>query len=211
MLQADTDGFVARDDEFEGSSSSVSVPKETPSSATEVFGQIYIPSLSVWGTFAVTIGLFPALTVFIQSTENCKDNNRFYNDLFIPFLFLLFNIFDLCGRIAAESTKPIFNSKNVWIASVSRLIFFPLFMLCNVSNSKLPVVFNSDVFPILFMIFLAFTNGYVASNCMMMGASTVAAKDSGLAGTIMIFSLTLGLLTGSCISFLTVFINEGSL
>lgn len=188
------------------------VPKEEPSSAVEVFRQIWIPAMSVWGTFAVTIGVFPALTVFIESTQACQDpSQRFYNDLFVPFLFLLCNIFDLVGRVVAENVRPLFNAKNVWIGSASRLLFFPLFMLCNLSNSKLPVVFNSDVFPILFMILMAFSNGYVASNCMMMGASSVAAKDSSLAGTIMIFSLTVGLLTGSCISFLTVLITQGSL
>jgi solute carrier family 29 (equilibrative nucleoside transporter), member 1/2/3 len=207
LLQADTDGFVARDDEF---TSSLLPEKEQPDSAWDVFRQIWIPSLSVWGTFSTTIGLFPALTVFIESTQKCHNTNRFFNDLFVPFLFLLFNVFDLCGRMSAEATKPIFNAKNVWIASVSRLIFFPLFMLCNISDSKLPVVFNHDAFPIIFMIAMALSNGYVASNCMMMGASSVPAKDSSLAGTIMVFSLTLGLLTGSCISFITVLINEGS-
>ena len=176
----------------------------------DVYRQVLIPSLSVWATFAVTIGLFPALTVFIESTEKCKSDNRFYNDLFIPILFLLFNIFDLCGRIAAGSTTPIFNKDNVWMGAAVRLVFFPLFMLCNVSDSKLPVVFNHDAFPIIFMILMAFSNGYIASNCMMMGASAVDSKDSSLAGTIMIFSLTAGLLTGACLSFLTVFINEGS-
>jgi equilibrative nucleoside transporter 1/2/3 len=177
----------------------------------EVFKVVSIPSFSVWLTFTVTIAIFPSLTVLIESTKKCESSERFFNDLFTPFMFLLFNIFDLVGRIAAGATKPIFNPKNIWIAAVARFIFWPLFLLCNVSNSQLSVLFKSDACAIIFMIFMAFTNGYVASNSMMMGAEVASAKDSGLAGTIMVFSLTVGLFCGSCFSFIIVYISQGSL
>lgn len=174
------------------------------------FRKVWIPAVSVWFTFSVTIGLFPSLTVFIESTENCKSSNRFYNDLFTPFMFLLFNLFDFVGRVSAGVFRNIFTAKNIWMAPVARIIFFPLFLLCNITDSKLPVVFNNDAFPFLFMIIMAITNGYVASTCMMMGPSLVSANETGLVGTIMVFCLTLGLLTGACISFLTVYISQGS-
>eukprot|EP00981_Chlorochromonas_danica_P010864 scaffold3486_cov185-Ochromonas_danica.AAC.11 len=174
------------------------------------FRKIWIPAVSVWFTFSVTIGLFPSLTVFIESTENCKSSNRFYNDLFTPFMFLLFNLFDFIGRVSAGVFRNVFTTKNIWMAPVARTVFFPLFLLCNITDSKLPVVFNNDAFPFLFMIFMAITNGYVASTCMMMGPSLVSNNETGLVGTIMVFCLTSGLLTGACISFLTVYISQGS-
>lgn len=51
-----------------------------------------------------------------------------------------------------------------------RLVFIPLFMLCNVHpRAHLPVVFYHDCFFILFMILFAFSNGYLASLCMCYG------------------------------------------
>jgi equilibrative nucleoside transporter 1/2/3 len=174
-----------------------------------VYQQIMVPSLSVCFCFTVTIGLFPSLTVFIESTEKCKSSERFYNDMFVPMLFLLFNLFDFIGRVSAGSFKPIFTDKNIWIGSVARIIFFPLFLLCNMSTNKLANVFTNDAFPLIFMIIFALSNGYVSTNCMVMGASAVSSKDAGLAGTIMILSLTLGLLFGACTSFIVVYISQG--
>jgi len=175
-----------------------------------VFSQVRVPSLSVFFVFSVTIGLFPSLIVLLESENKCKNDSRFFNDLYVPFFFLLFNLFDLIGRVTAGAITPLFSKNTVWIASAARVVFFPLFLLCNISDSKLPVVFKSDAFPILFMMALAFSNGYVASLCMMMGAGSVAPKDAPVAGTIMVFSLTAGLCMGACLSFIVVIISQGS-
>jgi len=65
------------------------------------FKMIQVPALSVFNVFWVTIGVFPALTVEMQSTENCSSDARFFNDLFIPFLFVMFNLGDFTGRTLA--------------------------------------------------------------------------------------------------------------
>lgn len=53
---------------------------------------------------------------------------------------------------------------------VLRVIFIPLFMLCNVQSRKyLPVVFSHDAWYIVFMIFFSISNGYLASLCMCFG------------------------------------------
>jgi solute carrier family 29 (equilibrative nucleoside transporter), member 1/2/3 len=175
-----------------------------------VFSEIRTPALAVWGVFAVTIGIFPSLTVLIESPEKCKSNSRFSNDLFVPFSFLMFNLFDLLGRLMAGKYQ-ICNAKNIWIASILRLAFFPLFLLCNVAGSQLPLLFKSDAFPIIFMMLMAFSNGYVASMSMMFGPDLVAnPKNKALAGSIMAFCLTFGLLTGASLSFVTVTISQGS-
>jgi hypothetical protein len=177
----------------------------------QVFQQIKTPALSVTFVFLVTIGLFPCLTVFLESKSKCNDvNNRFQNDMFVPFFFVMFNLFDFIGRVAAGALRPLFTASNVWIGAAARIVFFPLFLLCRVSNSQLPVVFGDDAFPIVFMMLFALSNGYVASSCMMLGSSGVSARESSLAGTIMIFSLTFGLLCGATFSFLTVYISQGA-
>ena len=180
-------------------------------SIMKVFNVIKIPALSVMFVFVVSIGIFPSLFVLVESTQKCKTSNRFYDDLFIPFMFTLFNLFDFIGRVTAGSTKPLFTRDNIWMASVGRIIFVPLVLLCNISNSQLPTVFTNDAFPIIFMMIFAFTNGYVASNCMMYGATMVAPVDASLAGAIMIFCLTFGLFLGACTSFIVILISQGSM
>lgn len=175
----------------------------------EVFLAIKVYSISVWLVFTVTIGLFPSLVVFIASTQKCSSSNRFFNDLFTPMLFLFFNFFDMMGRFVAGMTTIILKGNRVFIAAVSRFVFFPLFMFCNVTNSRLPILLKNDSFPFIIMIVFAFSNGYVASACMIQGPSHAHAKDQSLAGTMMAFSLTFGLLSGASLSFLVTYISRG--
>lgn len=49
---------------------------------------------------------------------------------------------------------------------LSRLVFVPLLMLCNVDNSRLAVVFAHDAAFALIMAAFSFSNGYLATLCM---------------------------------------------
>lgn len=177
---------------------------------TKIFNEIRSPALSVTFVFTVTISIFPSLFVIIESTRKCDSNTRFYNDLFVPFMFFMFNFFDWLGRIFAGSRKLIVNGTNVWKYSLSRIIFYPLFLLCNIEGSELGRIFRSDVLVMFFIMFFSISNGYLASACMMIGPTMTSEADSPLAGTIMAFCLTLGLLLGSCLSFIVVLIARGS-
>lgn len=187
----------------------------TTANIIRVFKLVMIPAISVWFAFTVTIAVFPAIIFLVQSTERCSkgnNTNRFYNDLFTPVQFLLFNLFDLIGRLVAGNTTIIFTKNTLWMASFARLVFFPLFLLCNVANSELPYVFQSDLYPILFMILFAISNGYVATSSMIMGAMSVEnPKDASLAGTIMVFCLTFGLFSGASFSFILTYISQGTI
>ena len=195
---------------FSGSSdSNVSRKVNTNSSFStinRVFRIVLIPAVSVFFVFVVSLAIFPSLIILIVSEKKCTGSGRFYNDLFIPFLFVIFNLFDLIGRVSAACYTACFTPTNVWVGTLSRLIFFPLFLLCNISGSNNHVVFRYDIFPISFTILLAFTNGYFSNLSMMFGPSLTSPTDGSLAGTIMIFMLTLGLLVGSLLSFLVVYI-----
>ena len=176
-----------------------------------IFRIVKVPAFSVWMCFAVTIGLFPSITVSIESENKCDSDNRFYNDLWVPFMFVVFNFFDLVGRLAAGSIPHLFTADNIWIPVVMRIIFFPLFFLCNVYGSQLTTVFVSDAWPILFMTFFALSNGYLASLAMMLGPSLVKPNDMQLTGTIMIFCLTTGLFGGAMFSFVSLYISNGEI
>ena len=183
---------------------------DTDGTIKAIMQKIWVPALSVFLSFFVTIGVFPAIFVFIESQYKCDYSNRFYNDLFTPFLFVIFNLFDFIGRMSAEKFPPLLNKSNILKFAIARFAFIPILLICNVSNSTLPVLLLNDSFPIIIESFFAASNGYLAASAMMLGPSLVSSKDSGVAGTIMIFSLTLGLLCGGALSFLVLYISQQS-
>ena len=54
--------------------------------------------------------------------------------------------------------------------SFARIAFIPLFLLCNIQpREHIPVVFDSDIAPMVIMVVFAFTNGYFGTLCMIYG------------------------------------------
>uniref|UniRef100_A0A8C5HP59 Equilibrative nucleoside transporter 1-like n=1 Tax=Gouania willdenowi TaxID=441366 RepID=A0A8C5HP59_GOUWI len=123
---------------------------------------------------------------------------------FIPVAcFLLFNLMDWAGRsLTALCMWPGQNSR--WLPALVclRVVFIPLFMLCNVEpRHYLPVLFHHDAWYIIFMIFFSFSNGYLASLCMCFGPKKVKQHEAETAGAVMAFFLSLGLALGAALSF----------
>ncbi|GAA6225625.1 equilibrative nucleoside transporter 1-like [Lates japonicus] len=170
-------------------------------SMMKIFKKIWLLALSVCFTFTVTIGTFPAITADTKSTLN-RDSWDLY---FIPVsCFLLFNLCDWGGRsLTAILMWPKKDSVLLPVFIVCRLVFVPLFMLCNVQpRLQLPVFFLHDGIFIAFMIVFAFSNGYLASLCMCYGPKNVLPHEAETAGAIMAFFLSLGLALGAALSFL---------
>lgn len=175
--------------------------KEQPSVIT-IFKKIWVLALSVCLVFTVTIGIFPAVLADVQSTIAGSGKWNLY---FIPVAcFLFFNVFDWAGRsLTAACMWPGQDSKLLPLMIVLRLVFIPLFMLCNVHpRFYMPVFFEHDAWYIVFMIIFAFSNGYLASLCMCFGPKKVLPYEAETAGSIMAFFLSLGLALGAAFSFL---------
>lgn len=172
-----------------------------PISVVNIFKQIWVMALSVCFIFTVTIGTFPAVTADVKSTV-AEDGT--WETYFIPVsCFLLFNLMDWAGRsLTAVCMWP--GKDSVWLPVLVglRVVFIPLFMLCNVKpRHNLPVIFAHDAWYIIFMIFFSFSNGYLASLCMCFGPKKVAQHEAETAGAIMAFFLSLGLALGAAVSF----------
>ncbi|XP_041866593.1 equilibrative nucleoside transporter 1-like [Melanotaenia boesemani] len=170
-------------------------------SVIAIFKKIWVMALSVCCIFCVTIGTFPAVTVEVES--KIADGSA-WKTYFIPVsCFLLFNLMDWAGRsLTAVCMWP--GKDSVWlpVLVILRVIFIPLFMLCNVQpRHRLPVVFEHDAWYIFFMILFSFSNGYLASLCMCFGPKKVAQHEAETAGAIMAFFLSLGLALGAATSF----------
>uniref|UniRef100_A0A671LHP6 Equilibrative nucleoside transporter 1-like n=1 Tax=Sinocyclocheilus anshuiensis TaxID=1608454 RepID=A0A671LHP6_9TELE len=163
---------------------------------------IWVMALSVCFVFTVTIGIFPAVTVEVQTTVVEEGNG--WDTYFIPVsCFLLFNMMDWAGRsLTAVCMWP--GKDSIWlpVLVIARLVFVPLFMLCNVQpRHYLPVLFAHDAWYIIFMILFSFSNGYLASLCMCFGPKKVSQHEAETAGAIMAFFLSLGLAVGAALSF----------
>ncbi|NXH12485.1 S29A1 protein, partial [Bucco capensis] len=176
-------------------------PDENPS-VIAIFKKLWVMAVCVCFVFTVTIGVFPSITA--NAFTVLGEGNR-WGLYFIPVsCFLLFNIFDWTGRsLTALCTWPGKDSCLLPVLVALRVIFIPLFMLCNVQpRYHLPVVFSHDAWYIIFMIFFSLSNGYLASLCMCFGPKKVLAHEAETAGAVMAFFLTLGLALGAAISFL---------
>lgn len=60
-------------------------------------------------------------------------------------------------------------SKDSWLfpaVVLSRLVFIPLLMTCNIPSSKLTILFHRDWAFVVIMALFSFSNGYLASLCM---------------------------------------------
>ncbi|KAM9733739.1 equilibrative nucleoside transporter 1-like [Menidia menidia] len=171
-------------------------------SMMKIFKKIWVLALSVCFTFTVTIGTFPAITADTRSSLSGSSSWELY---FIPVsCFLLFNLCDWGGRsLTAVCMWPSKESVILPVSILCRVVFIPLFMLCNVQpRFNLPVYFHHDGFFIVFMVLFAFSNGYLASLCMCYGPKNVLPHEAETAGAIMAFFLSLGLALGAAVSFI---------
>ncbi|XP_061584491.1 equilibrative nucleoside transporter 2-like [Cololabis saira] len=174
---------------------------QTRSSVADVFKKIWVMSLSVTCVFAVTLSVFPVITVRVRTVYT--DNAAWDRVFTCVCCFLVFNVMDLAGRGAPSLVQwPPKQSRLFPAAVASRLVFVPLLMTCNVEGSRTAVLFRHDAAFVLIMAAFAFSNGYLASLCMAYAPQLVRCRDAETAGSLMTFFLVLGLAVGASFSFL---------
>ncbi|RYH21047.1 hypothetical protein EON65_21650 [archaeon] len=178
---------------------------------TSVARTIIVPSYSVFIIFLGTLMVFPAIMVLIEPTHPCSQS-RLYGDLWIPVMFVLLNAGDVIGRILAQigSENKYITPTNIHIHSTVRLAIPVLLLFCNIPDNHLDSAINTDGVVLLLIFLLGFSNGLLANLAMMFGPGLVSLPDAPLAGTIMMFWLNCGLLLGSALSFLWLYVVTGS-
>jgi len=165
-----------------------------------VFKKIWPLAISCCLVFWVTLAVFPVICVRIQSTY---ENEAWRDIYFQPVAtFLLFNIGDYLGRqVAGLIAWPGKNSRLIPLFVVLRVVFIPLFLMCNNNLEAMPDYFENDGFYIAIMLLFSISNGYLSSLCMMFGPGLVDEKDAEKAGSLMAAFLGLGLMMGGFSSF----------
>ncbi|KAK1886715.1 Equilibrative nucleoside transporter 2 [Dissostichus eleginoides] len=172
-------------------------------SVLQVFKKIWLMAVCVTCVFAVTLSVFPVITLRVRTVYH--DNPVWDNVFTCVCCFIVFNAFDLAGRGAPSLVQwPSKESPLFPVSVLSRLVFIPLLMMCNVENSNLTVLFSHDCAFVTIMALFSFTNGYLATLCMSYAPQLVRSKDCETAGSLMSFFLVLGLALGASLSFLLV-------
>ncbi|CAB1333126.1 unnamed protein product, partial [Coregonus sp. 'balchen'] len=127
--------------------------------------QIWQMALCVTCVLAVTLSVFPAVTVKVKSVYVNKEWDRYF---LCVCCFIVFNVMDLIGRSVTSMVQwPSKRSGLFPVLVVSRVIFIPLIMLCKTDNRQyLPVLFSHDVAFVVIMTLFALSNGYFVCLCM---------------------------------------------
>ncbi|XP_014828640.1 PREDICTED: equilibrative nucleoside transporter 2-like, partial [Poecilia mexicana] len=170
-------------------------------SVLEVFKKIWVMAFCVTFVFTVTLSVFPAVTVDVKTAFP----HGKWGHIFIEVCcFLVFNINDWIGRTVTTWIRWPGKESRVFPALVvSRVIFIPLLMLCNVQKRYyLPVAFSHDAIFTLIMALFSLSSGYFVCLSMSYAPQLVEPKDAETAGALMTFFLALGLSVGAALSFL---------
>uniref|UniRef100_A0A8C0BCC9 Solute carrier family 29 member 3 n=1 Tax=Buteo japonicus TaxID=224669 RepID=A0A8C0BCC9_9AVES len=157
--------------------------------------------------FFISIIIFPSLSSNIESVSK-SSGSLWSTKYFAPLTsFLLYNLADWCGRqITAWIQVPGPKSKLLPVLVLLRTVFLPLFILSNYQPRAhiQTVLFNRDVYPVVFTVLLGLSNGYLGTLVIIYGPKIVPKELAEAAGVVMTFYLMLGLAVGSACSVLIV-------
>lgn len=168
--------------------------------------------LTIFLNFCVTL-VFPVFASCIESTHTDSTSIFFQKKIFIPFIYLTWNIGDLLGRILCGYPKLgllITNPRTLVIYAVSRVVFIPLFLTCNVhpfstKSHESNALINSDVWYILLQLLFGISNGQLCTSCfMIVGDYCDNDDEKEAAGGFTTVFLSVGLAVGSLLSYLLV-------
>jgi len=160
--------------------------------------RLWKEALVVFLVFFVTLSLFPSMTAQINTTTPLSQS------WFSVLMVFTFQVFDFVGR-SLPRFFILFSPKTLWIPTLLRLGFFPLFILCIE-----PVVFSSDGWYYAFMVVFAMSNGYCGTLAMMFGPTNALEHEKEVAGIVMSFFLNFGIFSATHFALLLNYLVTGT-
>lgn len=161
---------------------------------------------TIFLTFCVTL-MFPVFASVVRSV-NPKPTGPFSKSIFVPFVYLMWNLGDLVGRILCGLERSMFlisDSRSLIRYSIFRIAFIPLFMTCNIRPGKSDPVILSDLWYVLLQFLFGLSNGQLCTLCFMVVGSYCDTDDEKeAAGGFTAVFLGCGLAAGSVLSYLLV-------
>jgi equilibrative nucleoside transporter 1/2/3 len=168
-----------------------------------LYKKLHWLAAAVFSCFVITM-FYPVFTSQILSTHNLDTSARIFQPAtFIPLAFLLWNTGDLLGRLISPFLPHIMTRRPalMFLASIARLGFLPLYLLCNIRGRG--AVVRSDLFYLILVQFgFGLSNGVLGSGSMMAAVESVEEAEREAAGGFMGLNLVGGLAAGSLLSFL---------
>lgn len=148
-------------------------------------------------TFSLTL-IFPVFASTVESTTISKK-------LFIPLAFLIWNIGDLAGRVICAYPLFLIKRERILISySITRVIFLPLFLTCNIKNRGSNI---NDYGYMLIQFLFGLTNGQLfSSSYMRVGELLNTEDEKRAAAAFTAFLINISLLIGSLSSFIVVYL-----
>lgn len=184
----------------------------------------YVPFSLLWSklklivstifiTFSITL-IFPVFAATTVSVNSGSSNILFQSKIFIPFIFFVWNLGDLLGRIFCgwkgiiQSIFFVKNPKKLFTYAWLRLLFIPLFLTCNYKQGPAGqpgALIASDTWYILLQLAFGLSNGQISTCCFMIVADYCDDDDEKeAAGGFTTVFLSWGLVFGSILSYLLV-------
>lgn len=197
---------VATDEEPDGLLHSGTINDLSVNETAAVWAHVKKPAIAIFLTFFVTLGLFPGWTSELRSVRQCRTHFRLANDLYVPFMFLFFNLGDLTGRLLSARLPTVqirdLSTKLV-AAACLRFLFFPLLFLCTGGSNPDRLQIHSDLYSEVIQFAFAISNGFVLSTAFVHAPSLVphTTDMQERCSEILNFSVAFGLLCGSLFSF----------
>ncbi|EDO15800.1 hypothetical protein Kpol_1040p13 [Vanderwaltozyma polyspora DSM 70294] len=199
------------------SNNSDRVLKDTPTSFTESESlsdnKIFVPTellysklkylvLSIFVTFSVTMVFAVFASTIVARGIPLSDKQ------YIPLIFTVWNVGDLCGRFIAELPffrNDSFTAYKTFVYSLSRIALLPLFFLFLRIPKRSPIL--QDISYIMLQFIFGLTSGQVISMSFMKipGALDSDVEREAAGGFSNVF-VSVGLAAGSLLSYVFVFI-----
>lgn len=165
--------------------------------------------MTIFFTFGITL-IFPVFASVVESVHPDSPYRFFHKNIYIPFIYLIWNLGDLLGRVLCGYPKLrmlIKNPRTQLIYSLSRLIFIPLFLTCNIHPGKKEPFIKSDLWYILLQLLFGISNGQLCTSAfMVVGDYCDTDDEKEAAGGFTTVFLSTGLAVGSVLSYLLVLV-----
>ncbi|XP_046667312.1 equilibrative nucleoside transporter 1 [Homalodisca vitripennis] len=164
---------------------------------SKVFLQCFPQCFNVFFIFFVTLTVFPA----IHSDIKRADSNFFVGEKYYTHItcFLTFNLCACIGSwLATFGSWP--SSRWVVVPVVLRVLFIPIFLICNYQPLKMvrlfPILIVNDWVYWSIAVVFALSSGYFSSVCMMYCPRMVKPEHASIAGMFGAASLITGIFSG---------------
>lgn len=151
--------------------------------------KIRLPVFGIFMIYMVTLSIFPG---FIA--EDLQ--SHIFKDWYPILLISVYNVADLMGK-CVTAFYVLKSIKTATWASVSRLLFYPLFIVCLHG----PKWLKTEVPMVVLTFLLGLSNGYLTSVLMIVTPKSVAFSESELSAILMIMFLGFGLVGGSVLGW----------